>query len=189
MSADALLTWDILPDDWRDSCSQGVANLIVLAVSNAITDIALLILPFPILYNTRLDRRHKLQLSVLFRIGFITVAITIVRIPLIFMSSVAQTRRLTSFQPWASIEIVCACVVANAAFFYAIVKDFQSRSHPHRNSNNAQNSGLYLQSLQSTSRYANERKYFKSAEKDISHDVEESRRPSGGGSDHALVYP
>lgn len=85
-----------------------------MAVSNAITDIALLILPFPILYSTRFDRRQyvdpkvcpwwehavvadmlcsKLQLSVLFGIGFITVAITIVRIPLIFMSSVTQSAR------------------------------------------------------------------------------------------------
>ncbi|KAH7147045.1 hypothetical protein B0J13DRAFT_553120 [Dactylonectria estremocensis] len=178
------LTWDILPDDQRDSCSQGVANLIVMAVSNAITDIALLIFPFPILYSTQLDRRHKLQLSVLFRIGLITIAITIVRIPLIFMSSVTQSARSL----WASVEIVCACVVANAAFFYAIVKDFQSRSHSHSISNNAQNSGFNLQSLQSTPQYANERKDFKSAEKDMSHDVEESRRPSGVGSDHALVY-
>ncbi|KAH7146935.1 hypothetical protein B0J13DRAFT_584370 [Dactylonectria estremocensis] len=57
---------------------QGVANLVVMAISNAITDIALLVLPFPILYSTQLDCRHKLQLSVLFGIGFITVAITIV---------------------------------------------------------------------------------------------------------------
>ncbi|KAH7146600.1 hypothetical protein B0J13DRAFT_552338 [Dactylonectria estremocensis] len=179
------LTWDVVPDDQRDSCSQGVANLIVMAVFNAMTDIALLILPFPILYSTRLSRKHKFQLSVLFGIGLITIAITIVRIPLIFMSSVTQSARSL----WASVEVVCACVVANAAFFYAIVKDFQSRSHPHSISNHAQNDGFNLHSLQSTSRYANERKDFKSAEKDMGHDVEESRRPSGGGSDHALMYP
>ncbi|KAM5359556.1 hypothetical protein ACJZ2D_014364 [Fusarium nematophilum] len=176
-------TWDIVPDDQRHSCSQGVANLIVMAVSNAITDLTLLILPFPILYSTRLDRRHKLQLSVLFGIGLVTVAITIVRIPFIFMSSVTQSARSL----WASVEIVCACVVANAAFFYTIVKDFQNRSHSHHSSNNAQNSGFYLQSLQSTSQHANKRQDFTSAEEDMSHDVGESRRPSGGGSDHVLV--
>ncbi|KAM5353718.1 hypothetical protein ACJ41O_000368 [Fusarium nematophilum] len=179
----ALFTWDIVPDDQRHSCSQGVANLIVMAVSNAITDLTLLILPFPILYSTRLDRRHKLQLSVLFGIGLVTVAITIVRIPFIFMSSVTQSARSL----WASVEIVCACVVANAAFFYTIVKDFQNRSHSHHSSNNAQNSGFYLQSLQSTSQHANKRQDFTSAEEDMSHDVGESRRPSGGGSDHVLV--
>lgn len=29
-----------------------------MAVSNAVTDIALLILPFPMLYNTQLDRKQ-----------------------------------------------------------------------------------------------------------------------------------
>lgn len=29
-----------------------------MAISNAVTDIALLILPFPMLYNTQLDRKQ-----------------------------------------------------------------------------------------------------------------------------------
>ncbi|KAH8686371.1 hypothetical protein BGZ61DRAFT_533913 [Ilyonectria robusta] len=173
------LNWDIVPENERDSCSQGVANLLVMAVSNAVTDIALLILPFPMLYNTQLDRKHKGQLSVLFGIGIIVVAITIVRIPLIFMSSVTQSSRSL----WASIEILCACVVANAAFFYAIVKDLQSRSHSHGSSNNMPSNDFYLQSLQSTSRAPNERKRGEVVEQI---DLEESRPPTGNGSDHSL---
>lgn len=155
----------------------------------------------PVLYKC-LDNADVLfskgQLSVLFGIGIIVVAITIIRIPLIFMSSVTQSSRslvrhvefwsvswLTYSQQWASIEILCACVVANAAFFYAIVKDLQSRSHSHSSSSNMPSNDFYLQSLQSTSRAPNERK----REEDVvaeQIDLEESRPPSGNGSDHSL---
>ncbi|KAH8736634.1 hypothetical protein BGZ61DRAFT_490240 [Ilyonectria robusta] len=156
-------------------CSRGVVNLLVMAVFNALTDIALLALPFPMLYNTQLSRKHKIQLSFLFGIGFVVVAITIIRVPLILISS------------WASIEIVCACVVANAAFFYALVKDLQSRNHTHNTSSNVHSSNFYMQSLQSTSRPATEQKDAKTTERQITRKTSDSERVSGDGSDNGLV--
>lgn len=38
-------------------CSRGVANLLTMAVFNIITDIALIVLPFPMLRHIRLDRK------------------------------------------------------------------------------------------------------------------------------------
>lgn len=58
---------------------------------------------------------------------------------------------------WASIEILCACIVANTAFFYTLVKDFQSRSHSHASNNGTAASNFYMQSLQSSSRCGDER--------------------------------
>ncbi|KAH7140916.1 hypothetical protein EDB81DRAFT_67651 [Dactylonectria macrodidyma] len=176
------LSWVIIPDDQRNFCSQGVINLLVMAISNAVTDIALLILPFPVLFQTSLDRKNKLQLSLLFGIGIVVVAITIVRIPLIFMSSVTQSARSL----WASVEIVCACIVANAAFFYAIVKDLQSRSHSHDSSNNMQSGEFYMHSLQSSSRPPERRKKSVAPVEQI--DLEDSRPPSGNGSANSLWH-
>ncbi|KAM5356843.1 hypothetical protein ACJ41O_003489 [Fusarium nematophilum] len=173
------LTWEVGPADQLDPCSRGIANLLVMAIFNAVTDVALLILPFPILNNTQLDRRHKLQLALLFGIGIITVAITIVRIPLIFMASVNQSIR----SQWASVEVICACVVANAAFFYALFKDFQGGGHGHSSNNNRRASDFYLQDFQSTPSHSTKRKSGQA----VAFHVEESRPPSGTKSEYGLV--
>ncbi|KAH7016688.1 hypothetical protein EDB80DRAFT_703295 [Ilyonectria destructans] len=177
------LTWDLIADRPPNHCSRGVVNLLVMAVFNALTDIALLVLPFPMLYNTQLSRKHKIQLSFLFGIGFVVVAITIIRVPLILISSVTQASRSL----WASVEIVCACVVANAAFFYALVKDLQSRNHTHSTGSNVHSSNFYMQSLQSTSRPATEQKDAKTTERQITRKTSDSERVSGDGSDNGLV--
>ncbi|CAH0052573.1 unnamed protein product [Clonostachys solani] len=129
---------------------RALVNLLVMAVFNIITDIALIILPFPMLRNVRLDRKSKIQLSFLFGIGFVVVVITILRIPLILINSVSQQSRSL----WASIETLCACIVANTAFFYTLVKDLQGRhSHSKSSSNHVVGGNFYLQSLPSSSGY------------------------------------
>jgi hypothetical protein len=116
------LVWDLAPLGQRDSCARGVANLMTMAIFNILTDIALILLPFPILRFMTLDRKAKLQLSFLFGVGVIVVGVTVLRIPLILIASVSQRSR----SMWASIEMLCACIVANTAFFYAIAKDLQA---------------------------------------------------------------
>ncbi|KEY65308.1 hypothetical protein S7711_01825 [Stachybotrys chartarum IBT 7711] len=143
------LAWQLAPPEQRHSCARGLGNLLTMAVSNIITDLALIILPFPILRLVRLDRRAKIQLTVLFGIGLLVVVITILRIPLILVSSISQRSR----SMWASIEILCACIVANTSFFYALVKDCQGR---HDRTNKAASpfvpqAGFYLQNLPSSS--------------------------------------
>ncbi|KAI9148147.1 hypothetical protein HJFPF1_11971 [Paramyrothecium foliicola] len=144
------LMWTLVPASERDKCTRGLANLMTMAIFNILTDLALIILPFPILKFIRLDRRAKIQLSFLFATGFLVVIVTILRIPLILVSSVSQRSR----SMWASIEILCACIVANTAFFLAIVKDIQGQ-HGHQ-SNKAPSPlsqhNLYLQGLPSSLR-------------------------------------
>jgi hypothetical protein len=122
-----------------------------MASFNIITDLALIILPFPMLRNIRLDRKAKIQLMILFGIGIIVVVITILRVPLILISSVSQRSR----SMWASIEMLCACIVANTAFFYTVVKDLQGRHSHSQNapSNNIHGANFYMQSLPSSSGY------------------------------------
>ncbi|CAI6087157.1 unnamed protein product [Clonostachys chloroleuca] len=144
------LAWKLASPADRPQCSRALVNLLVMAVFNIITDVALIILPFPMLRNVRLDRKSKIQLSFLFGIGFVVVVITILRIPLILINSVSQQSRSL----WASIETLCACIVANTAFFYTLVKDLQGRhSHSKSSSNHVVGGNFYLQSLPSSSGY------------------------------------
>ncbi|CAG7566076.1 unnamed protein product [Fusarium equiseti] len=144
------LMWALNYDDNKVACNRAVGNLILMAVCNIVLNVALIILPFPMLRHLRLDLREKLQLGFLFSVGAVLVAITILRLPLILNESVSQRSR----SMWASIEILCACIVANTPFFYALLKDLQ-RQHddrPERSPSNATNpSDFYdLQSLPSS---------------------------------------
>ncbi|WAO93388.1 Integral membrane protein [Fusarium falciforme] len=95
-----------------------------MGVFNMVTDIALIILPFPILRYSHLPGRQKIPLGILFGIGSIIVIITIVRLPLVVKQSLSIQARATG----ASIEILGATIVANAAFFFALLKDIH-RGH------------------------------------------------------------
>jgi hypothetical protein len=143
--------WELTPPGESHECARGLANLLTMASFNIITDLALIILPFPMLRNIRLDRKAKIQLMILFGIGIIVVVITILRVPLILISSVSQRSR----SMWASIEMLCACIVANTAFFYTVVKDLQGRHSHSQNapSNNIHGANFYMQSLPSSSGY------------------------------------
>ncbi|EEQ84195.2 uncharacterized protein BDCG_01000 [Blastomyces dermatitidis ER-3] len=98
-------------------CRKGMSNLLTMGSLNIVTDLALILFPIPMLWRmTSLDFQAKLQLTLLFLVGILVVVITITRLPLILSHSVAQTTRSL----WASIEIVCASIVANASFYYAL---------------------------------------------------------------------
>ncbi|KAL9562718.1 hypothetical protein ACKAV7_013282 [Fusarium commune] len=146
------LMWALNYDDTKVACNRAVGNLILMAVCNIIINIALIILPFPMLRHLRLDIKEKLQLGFLFSVGAVLVAITILRLPLILNESVSQRSR----SMWASIEILCACIVSNTPFFYALVKDMkrQHDDRPERSPSNATNPGDFdfydLQSLPSS---------------------------------------
>ncbi|KAH7240346.1 uncharacterized protein BKA55DRAFT_519745 [Fusarium redolens] len=146
------LMWALSYDDTKVACNRAVGNLILMAVCNIIINIALIILPFPMLRHLRLDIKEKLQLGFLFSVGAVLVAITILRLPLILNESVSQRSR----SMWASIEILCACIVSNTPFFYALVKDMkrQHDDRPERSPSNATNPGDFdfydLQSLPSS---------------------------------------
>ncbi|KAF5022184.1 hypothetical protein F66182_5771 [Fusarium sp. NRRL 66182] len=147
------------------ACQRAVGNLIFMAVCNIVINVALIILPFPILRHLPLDLKQKLQLGVLFSVGGVLVAVTVLRLPLILNESVSQKsrsmarhpsvppfHRILTLRQWASIEIMCACVVANTPFFYAIVKDLQ-RQHddrPERAPSNPRSGDFYLQRLSSS---------------------------------------
>ncbi|KAF7552717.1 hypothetical protein G7Z17_g4128 [Cylindrodendrum hubeiense] len=49
------LMWALNADDDRETCHRAVGQLILMAICNIISDVALILLPFPILQHLRLD--------------------------------------------------------------------------------------------------------------------------------------
>ncbi|KAG9251037.1 uncharacterized protein F5Z01DRAFT_677286 [Emericellopsis atlantica] len=124
--------WDLAPPGKLPTCAKAMANLLTMAITNILTDLVLIALPFPMLRNVRLQKKDKLQLYLLFGIGTIVVIITLLRLPLILTQSLSQRTRSL----WASIEILCACIVANAAFFFTLSRDIQRRHTSHSQGSN-----------------------------------------------------
>jgi len=58
-----------------------------MAVLNIATDIILFLFPIPLVWNMSLSLAKKFQLTVLFGIGLLVVAVTITRLPLILDES------------------------------------------------------------------------------------------------------
>lgn len=143
------LMWALNTGDNKETCHRATGNLILMAACNIVSDVALILLPWPMLQHLRLDLKAKLQLGFLFSVGGVVVVITIMRLPLIFNQSVSQKSR----SMWASIEILGACVVANTPFYYALLKDLRRRHGVQSTvGSNVQQVGFYMQSLPSSSR-------------------------------------
>ncbi|KAF5627294.1 uncharacterized protein FTJAE_9379 [Fusarium tjaetaba] len=118
-SSYTLMMWKLASKENQPVCQKGIVYFFALAAGNISTDIALLILPFPTLSMARLNTRTKIQLGILFSIGILVITITIVRVPLILGDAMSQKARST----WATIEILCGCIVANTPFFYGILRE------------------------------------------------------------------
>lgn len=64
-----------------------------MAIANMLTDIALILLPIPVVWRMSLSRAKKIQLSLIFGVGIFVVAVTIARVPLVLNDGVSQTVR------------------------------------------------------------------------------------------------
>ncbi|KAL5324986.1 hypothetical protein ACEPPN_006107 [Leptodophora sp. 'Broadleaf-Isolate-01'] len=91
-----------------------------MGVANIVTDIALIVFPISFLRQAGLDFSRFLRLGILFALGSLIIITTIVRLPLILRDDAQAIRSM-----WASIEIACSSVVANAPFFQAVIIDMQ----------------------------------------------------------------
>ncbi|KAK7440477.1 hypothetical protein Landi51_10562 [Colletotrichum acutatum] len=76
-----------------NTCHRALGNLVTMAVFNIVTDIALIIFPFPIFRHVKLDSKVKVQLVLLFSIAGVVVVITILRLPMILNQAVSQRSR------------------------------------------------------------------------------------------------
>jgi hypothetical protein len=98
------------------TCSEALGQLIILGALNIFTDILLIILPFPALFEIRRSFSAKLRLFSLFSLGIFLVIITVIRLPLNFNHGTYQVNRTT----WASVESFVAAFVANIPTLYTL---------------------------------------------------------------------
>ncbi|KAI5783232.1 hypothetical protein DFH27DRAFT_277793 [Peziza echinospora] len=119
------LYWALSPT--VDRCAYASIQLYTLGLTNIITDFALIVLPLPLIFKSRLPLMRKIHLTILFSIGLFLIAITITRLPLIALpgKGLQDARTL-----WASIEIGAACLVANAPVLYSLIRTLAHTFRP-----------------------------------------------------------
>jgi hypothetical protein len=85
-------------------------------------------IPLPIVFQARLPVMRKIQLTLLFSVSLFVVSITIIRMPIIIGDNVLQKSRSL----WASIEVMAACLVANAPVLNSFLHTLR-QNHPPQN--------------------------------------------------------
>lgn len=121
--------WQVSPDP-GPQCRQGFAQLLTTGISSAIIDIILIVFPIPIVLSTRIATKRKVLLVLLFFFGFVTVGITIYRLPNIIQQRGDQVYR----SMWASIELFAATVVANLVALGSFLRDSGAKKTKFRRS-------------------------------------------------------
>ncbi|KAM0458287.1 hypothetical protein ACHAO4_003015 [Trichoderma viride] len=124
--------WQVLPDP-GGQCRQGYVQLITMAACNILTDLMLVIFPIPIIIQSNMQFRRKLQLLILFSLSLSVVAVTIYRIPHIMdVNGRQQYRSLL-----ASVELIFATAAANALVLGSFMRDRGVKKQKPRRSSTA----------------------------------------------------
>ncbi|EJP64202.1 integral membrane protein Pth11-like, putative [Beauveria bassiana ARSEF 2860] len=111
-------SWQLTPDP-GGQCRQGFVQLITMGAASAVLDIILIVFPVPLILSTRIPTKRKVLLVMLFCFGFLTVGITLYRVPQIIKLKGDQIFR----SMWASVEILAATVVANIVALGSFLRD------------------------------------------------------------------
>ncbi|KAH8152678.1 uncharacterized protein LAJ45_03519 [Morchella importuna] len=119
--------WQMSP--YPGECVKAVAQLLTMATFNILTDAMLILIPLPMVFKSRLPLIRKIQLLVLFGLGFFVMAVTIVRLPVIIGDQSVQKARTL----WASIECFVACVVANAPVLNSFIQKVRKHAATEHN--------------------------------------------------------
>ena len=124
--------WQVVPDP-GPQCRQGFAQLLTMGVSSAILDTILVAFPVPIILSTRIATKRKVLLVMLFCFGFLTVGITVYRIPKIMDQQGDQVVR----SMWASVELLAATTVANLVALGSFLRDSGAKKRKFRQDYNS----------------------------------------------------
>lgn len=110
--------WQVIPDP-GPQCRQAYAHLLTLATTNVLTDLLLVFFPIPIIINSAMPLKRKVQLVLLFSLSLAMVATTIYRVPHTIRKHGSQQYRSLM----ASVEILFAATAANALVLGSFVRD------------------------------------------------------------------
>ena len=110
--------WQVLPDP-GGQCRQGYAQLLTMAACNIVTDLLLVFFPIPIILQSAMTTKRKLQLVALFSLSLAIVATTLYRVPHVIWAHGSQQLRSLL----ASVELLFATATGNALVIGSFVRD------------------------------------------------------------------
>jgi hypothetical protein len=110
--------WQVTPDP-GGKCRQGLAQMLTMGVCSVATDLVLIAFPIPIILSSQIALKRKILLVMLFSLVFITVGITLYRMPFIIHHKGSQVDRTM----WASVEILAATGVGNTVALGSFLRD------------------------------------------------------------------
>jgi hypothetical protein len=90
-----------------------------MGVMNVITDLMLVVFPMPVIWGSQMGLKRKFQLTILFALSLVPVAITLYRMPAVIDRRGNQQYRTLL----ASLEILAAASVSNALVLGSFVRD------------------------------------------------------------------
>ncbi|KAI5844037.1 hypothetical protein DFP73DRAFT_551362 [Morchella snyderi] len=109
--------WQVIPNPGK-ACTFAEAQLYTTGACNIATDLVLILYPLPMIFHTSLPQKRKIQLYILFSLGFFVILVSIFRLPFVMENNAIQRWRTL----FASIEMLVACCVANAPVMYRLIK-------------------------------------------------------------------
>ncbi|KAF7535003.1 hypothetical protein G7Z17_g13275 [Cylindrodendrum hubeiense] len=110
--------WQVTPDP-GPKCRQGFAQMLTMGACSVATDLVLIAFPIPIILSSQIARKRKVLLVMLFSLVFVTVGITLYRMPNIIQKNGSQVDRTM----WASVEILAATAVGNTVALGSFLRD------------------------------------------------------------------
>lgn len=110
--------WQVTPDP-GPKCRQGLAQMLTMGVCSVATDLVLIAFPIPIILSSQIATKRKVLLVMLFCLVFVTVGITLYRMPFLIKHHGSQVDRTM----WASVEILAATAVGNTVALGSFLRD------------------------------------------------------------------
>ncbi|KAI5460542.1 hypothetical protein BGZ63DRAFT_509960 [Mariannaea sp. PMI_226] len=110
--------WQVKPDP-GPQCRQGLVQMLTMGTCNVATDLVLIAFPIPIILSSQIALKRKILLVMLFSLVFVTVGITLYRMPFIIRHNGSQVDRTM----WASVEIFAATSVGNTVALGSFLRD------------------------------------------------------------------
>ncbi|KAH7127436.1 hypothetical protein EDB81DRAFT_142016 [Dactylonectria macrodidyma] len=110
--------WQVTPDP-GPKCRQGLAQMLTMGACSVATDLVLIAFPIPIILSSQIATKRKVLLVMLFSLVFVTVGITLYRMPNIISHQGSQVDRTM----WASVEILAATGVGNTVALGSFLRD------------------------------------------------------------------
>ncbi|CAD6583701.1 MAG: hypothetical protein ASARMPREDX12_001423 [Alectoria sarmentosa] len=114
----------------QKTCIKVRDYFVVTSILNVLIDVAILVLPLPLLWQLQLSTSRKLTLSVIFTLGIFTTAISITRTVTLF--SISEADITWDFVPlilYSTLEsntgFICSCLPVMAPLLHLVMGDRQ----------------------------------------------------------------